>query len=136
MGSRREVDETRKPPRDLLLVAFFILPTDFIRVIIYLSKVREKRENMDVSKVDKFWYNRVADTIETVENIYKRKIKVDWNYKDGLAKVYIDDQFVLVCQDRPEEVMLVVDTIYAMCCVERNNQIDRLMDQFHDIVGK
>nr|DAR02151.1 MAG TPA: hypothetical protein [Bacteriophage sp.] len=136
MGSRREVDETRKPPRDLLLVAFFILPTDFIRVIIYLSKVREKRENMDVSKVDKFWYDRVADTIETVENIYKRKIKVDWNYKDGLAKVYIDDQFVLVCQDRPEEVMLVVDTIYAMCCVERNNQIDRLMDQFHDIVGK
>lgn len=113
-----------------------MLSADFIYVIIYLSKDREKRENMDVSKVDKFWYDRVADTIETVEKIYKRKIKVDWSYKDGLAKVYIDDQFVLVCQDRPEEVMIVVDTIYAMCCVERNNQIDRLMDQFHDIVGK
>ena len=113
-----------------------MLPVDFTYVIIYLSKDREKRENMDVSKVDKFWYDRVADTIETVEKIYKRKIKVDWSYKDELAKVYIDDQFVLVCQNRPEEVMIVVDTIYAMCCVERNNQIDRLIDQFHDIVGK
>lgn len=128
--------DTRKPPRDLLLVAFFILPTGFIYVIIYLSKVRERRENMDVSHIDKFWFDRVSDTIETAKSIYNREIKVDWNYKDGLAKVYIDGQFVIVCQNNPEEVMLVVDTIYAMCSVERNNQIDRLFDQFHDIVGK
>ena len=128
--------DTRKPPRDLLLVAFFILPTGFIYVIIYLSKVRERRENMDVSHIDKFWFDRVSDTIETAKSIYNREIKVDWNYKDGLAKVYIDGQFVIVCQNKPEEVMLVVDTIYAMCSVERNNQIDRLFDQFHDIVGK
>lgn len=128
--------DTRKPPRDLLLVAFFILPTGFIYDIIYLSKVRERRENMDVSHIDKFWFDRVSDTIETAKSIYNREIKVDWNYKDGLAKVYIDGQFVIVCQNKPEEVMLVVDTIYAMCSVERNNQIDRLFDQFHDIVGK
>lgn len=128
--------DTKKPPRDLLLVAFFILPTGFIYVIIYLLKIRERRENMDVSHVDKFWFDRVSDTIETANSIYNREIKVDWNYKDGLAKVYIDGQFVIVCQNKPEEVMLVVDTIYAMCSVERNNQIDRLMDQFHDIVGK
>lgn len=128
--------DTRKPPRDLLLVAFFILQTGFIYVIIYLSKVRERRENMDVSHIDKFWFDRVSDTIETAKSIYNREIKVDWNYKDGLAKVYIDGQFVIVCQNKPEEVMLVVDTIYAMCSVERNNQIDRLFDQFHDIVGK
>lgn len=128
--------DTRKPPRDLLLVAFFILPTGFIYVIIYLLKVRERRENMDVSHIDKFWFDRVSDTIETAKSIYNREIKVDWNYKDGLAKVYIDGQFVIVCQNKPEEVMLVVDTIYAMCSVERNNQIDRLFDQFHDIVGK
>ena len=91
---------------------------------------------MDVSHIDKFWFDRVSDTIETAKSIYNREIKVDWNYKDGLAKVYIDGQFVIVCQNKPEEVMIVVDTIYAMCCVERNNQIDRLMNQFHDIVGK
>lgn len=91
---------------------------------------------MDVSHIDKFWFDRVSDAIETAKSIYNREIKVDWNYKDGLAKVYIDGQFVIVCQNNPEEVMIVVDTIYAMCCVERNNQIDRLMDQFHDIVGK
>lgn len=91
---------------------------------------------MDVSHIDKFWFDRVSDTIKTAKSIYNREIKVDWNYKDGLAKVYIDGQFVIVCQDKPEEVMIVVDTIYAMCSVERNNQIDRLFDQFHDIVGK
>lgn len=91
---------------------------------------------MDVSPIDKFWFDRVSDIIETAKSIYNREIKVDWNYKDGLAKVYIDGQFVIVCNDKPEEVMIVVDTIYAMCYVERNNQIDRLMDQFHDIVGK
>lgn len=91
---------------------------------------------MDVSNSDKFWFDRVSDTIETAKSIYNREIRVDWSYKDGLAKVYIDGQFVIVCQDRPEEVMIVVDTICAMCCVERNNQIDRLMNEFHDIVGK
>lgn len=91
---------------------------------------------MDVSYIDKFWFDRVSETIETAKRIYNREIKVDWNYKDGLAKVYIDGQFVIVCNDKTEEVMIVVDTIYAMCCVERNNQIDRLMNQFHDIVGK
>lgn len=91
---------------------------------------------MDVSRIDKFWLDRVSETIETAKRIYNREIKVDWNYKDGLAKVYIDGQFVIVCNNKPEEVMIVVDTIYAMCCVERNNQIDRLMNQFHDIVGK
>ena len=91
---------------------------------------------MDVSHIDKFWLDRVSNTIETAKSIYNREIKVDWNYKDVLAKVYIDGQFVIVCQNKPEEVMIVVDTIYAMCCVERNNQIDRLMNQFHDIVGK
>ena len=91
---------------------------------------------MDVSHIDKFWFDRVSDTIEPAKSIYNREIKVDWNYKDGLAKVYIDGQFVIVCNDKPKEVMIVVDTIYAMCCVERNNQIDRLMNQFHDIVGK
>lgn len=91
---------------------------------------------MDVSYIDKFWFDRVSETIETAKRIYNREIKVDWNYKDGLAKVYIDGQFVIVCNDKTEEVMIVVDTIYAMCCVERNNQIDRLMNEFHDIVGK
>lgn len=75
---------------------------------------------------NRFWRERVDSAVTNIKDVFGREISIDWNYNDSMSKVDLDGKFVAVTGSKPIEVLQVVDTIYSMIVIFRNEQLDRL----------
>lgn len=83
---------------------------------------------------NKFWREQVDSVISNIHDLYGREVSVDWDYKDSMSKVDLDGKFVAVTGNKPIEVLQVVDAIYSMIVIFRNEQLDRLSKELHSVV--
>ncbi len=74
----------------------------------------------------RFWRERVDSAVANIKDVFGREISIDWDYNDSMSKVDLDGKFVAVTGSKPIEVLQVVDTIYSMIVIFRNEQLDRL----------
>ncbi len=77
-----------------------------------------------------FWVDRVNESVKSLADIYNRHVEIDREYKDGLAKISMDGHFIVVVRNDNFIILAVVDTIYSMLSIFRNEQIDDLQKRF------
>ncbi len=75
---------------------------------------------------NRFWRERVDSAVANIKDVFDREVSIDWDYNDSMSKVDLDGKFVAVTGSKPIEVLQVVDTIYSMIVIFRNEQLDRL----------
>ncbi len=83
---------------------------------------------------NRFWREQVDSAISNIKNLYGREVSVDWDYKDSMSKVDMDGKFVAITGNKPIEVLQVVDAIYSMIVIFRNEQLDRLSKELHSVI--
>lgn len=84
--------------------------------------------------INRFWRERVDSEVTNIRRLYGREVSIDWDYKDSMSKVDLDGKFVAVTGSKPIEVLQVVNTIYSMIVIFRNEQLDRLSQELHSVV--